>query len=140
MVTNKTQLISLAAEKRDEVRIVVQALKTSDKKSRGNQLYQKNKELKYLSLVSVLLKAVPDNFQFTEDMQAAFIQLTTLASEHTSTTPIVVEEGDKITELLEKYKDRRDLYRKLQEACAKRGLEMDFAGNTIVKTSAGEVK
>lgn len=48
-----------------------------------------------------------------------------------SGTTIEVNKDDKITDLLIKYKDTKDIAAKLQAACTKKGLLLDYTNNVI---------
>jgi len=50
-----------------------------------------------------------------------------------SATIIEVKAGDTVTSLLQMYKDTKDIAAKLEVACEKAGLKIDFAKNKIVE-------
>ena len=61
------------------------------------------------------------------------VLITTLASERPERTSVEVQEGDSILELMQKYADKKDLQRKLVQACEKKGLKLDYKSGTVVK-------
>ncbi len=131
-IISKLQLID---EKLDELKAEIAATKTDDsisKNTRSTKLYALGKERRILHLVRSLIEAQPD-IKLSEDNMNTFTLITTLSTEKVRYDAIVVHEGDKIEALMDKYKERKDLYKKLQAACEKAGLKLDFASNTVVK-------
>lgn len=55
-----------------------------------------------------------------------------MSTEHVRTT-VEVNEGDSILELLQKYEDKKNIQQKLQEACEKKSLVMNYQTGTIVR-------
>lgn len=131
-IISRVQLID---EKLDELKSTIAATKTDgsiSKTTRSTKLYALGKERRILHLVRSLIEAQPD-IKLSEDDMNTFTLITTLSTEKVRYDAIVVHEGDKIEALMDKYKERNDLYKKLQAACEKAGLKLDFASNTVIK-------
>ena len=131
-IISKLQLID---EKLNELKATIAATKTDDsisKNTRSTKLYALSKERRILHLLRALIEQQPD-IKLSEDDMNTFTLLTTLAEERVRYEAVVVNEGDKIQDVLETYKERKDIFKKLQAACEKAGLKMDFSTGTIIK-------
>lgn len=141
-IISRVQLID---EKLNELKSEIAATKTASiktadnktagsisKNTRSTKLYALGKERRILHLVRSLIEANPD-IKLSEDDMNTFTLITTLSTEKKVYDAIEVHEGDKIEALMEKYRERKDLYKKLQAACEKAGLKLDFASNTVIK-------
>ena len=59
------------------------------------------------------------------------VLITTLSGERAVRSLVEVHEGDSILELLQKYADKKDIQKKIQTACEKVGLVMNFKTGLI---------
>lgn len=128
-MSNKTSLLSVIDEKLDEQKSEIAALKTSKAKSKSTQLHTKRREYRTLKLVRELLAANPD-IKLSEDAHATLVAITTLKSERVVYEKIVVQEGDNVLELMQKY-DRNDIVAKLRKAADKAGLQINPATGIV---------
>ena len=127
----------LCEEKIADLKVQIAAMKTNEsisKNTRGTQLYKLGRERRVLHLINSLITQLGDNVKFSKDDMDTFILITTLASERTARSSIEVKEGDSILELLQKYADKKDIQKKLQTACEKAGLIMNFKTGFIEKS------
>lgn len=129
----KTNKLSLVDEKLNELKSTIAATKTSDaisKNTRSTKLYALGRERRVLHLVRSLIEANPD-IKLDKDDADTFVLITTLASERTVQSSIVINEGDNILEVLQKYQDRKAA--SVTKAAEKAGLKMDYASGKFVK-------
>ena len=127
----------LCEEKIADLKVQIAAMKTNEsisKNTRGTQLYKLGRERRVLHLINSLITQLGDSVKFSKDDMDTFILITTLASERTARSSIEVKEGDSILELLQKYADKKDIQKKLQTACEKVGLIMNFKTGFIEKS------
>lgn len=94
----------------------------------STQLYQTKRERRVLRLICNLLT---DKTVLSDEDKDTLVLITTLEAERTKGTIVKVQAGDVLSEVLERYKDVKDLFKKLQAYCEKNGLVIDFAGNCI---------
>lgn len=94
----------------------------------STQLYQTKRERRVLRLVCNLLT---DKTVLSDEDKDTLVLITTLESERTKGTIVKVQKGDVLSEVLERYKDVKDLFKKLQSYCEKNSLTIDFANNCI---------
>lgn len=128
---NYSQMVE---EKIADLKSAIAAMKVNEeisKNTRGTQLYKLGRERRVLRLISGLITQVGDKVCFDEEDRDTLVLITTLASERAVRSSVEVKEGDSIQELLEKYQDKKDILKKLQAACEKAGLVMDFKTGLI---------
>lgn len=94
----------------------------------STQLYQTKRERRVLRLICNLLT---NESILSDEDKDTLVLITTLESERTRGTIISVKKGDVLSEVLERYKDVKDLFKKLQSYCEKNNLVIDFANNCI---------
>ena len=131
---NFTQLVD---EKIADLKSQIAAMKVNEtlsKNTRGTQLYKLGRERRVLHLINSLITQLGDKVKFDKDDMDTFVLITTLAGERTARSSIEVKEGDSILELLQKYADKKDIQKKLQTACEKAGLIMNFKTGFIEKS------
>lgn len=131
----QTNKLSLVDEKLNELKSTIAATKTSDaisKNTRSTKLYALGRERRVLHLVRSLIEANPD-IKLDKDDADTFVLITTLASERTVQSSIVINEGDNILEVLQKYQDRKAA--SVTKAAEKAGLKMDYASGKFVKAN-----
>lgn len=136
MATTKTNpRVQLIDDKLNELKTVIAETKTSDaisKNTRSTKLYALGRDRRVLHLIRTLMEANPDIKLDAADSDT-FVLITTLAAERTVQSSVVVNEGDLILDLLQKYADKKDISNKLNKACEKAGLKMDYAAGKVVK-------
>lgn len=129
MNATKINYSQLCEEKIADLKSQIAAMKTNEsisKNTRGTQLYKLGRERRVLHLINSLIAQLGDNVKFSKDDMDTFVLITTLASERAERTSIEVKEGDSILELLQRYADKKDIQKKLQNACEKANLVMNF--------------
>ena len=129
MNTTKINYSQLCEEKIADLKSQIAAMKVNEtlsKNTRGTQLYKLGRERRVLHLISSLVSQLGDKVKFSEDDMDTFVLITTLAGERAVRSSVEVHEGDSIQELLEKYQDKKDILKKLQNACEKANLVMNF--------------
>lgn len=87
-----------------------------------------SRKLRQISAIEELLKNLAEGSKLSEDTTE---YISTLTEEYTPGTSIDVQEGDNLIELLEEYKDVKDLYKKILKQCEKKGLQIK--GTEIIK-------
>lgn len=135
MATVKSNRVQLIDEKLNELKSTIASTKTNDSISvntRSTKLYTLGKERRVLHLIRSLIENNPD-IKLSDDDANTFVLITTLASERAVQVSIEVHEGDTILSLLEKYKERKNIAAKLNTACEKAGLKLDYAKGIVVK-------
>lgn len=133
--TTKSNRVQLIDDKLNELKAVIAETKTSDaisKNTRSTKLYALGRDRRILHLIRTLMEANPDIVLGNADMDT-FVLITTLASERTVAASVTVKEGDSILDLLQKYADKKDISSKLNKACEKAGLKLDYASGKVVK-------
>ena len=137
MNATKINYSQLVEEKIADLKSQIAAMKVNEtlsKNTRGTQLYKLGRDRRVLHLIASLLQQVGDGVKLNKDDMDTFVLITTLASERAERTSIEVKEGDSILELLQKYADKKDIQKKLQTACEKIGLVMNFKTGLIEKS------
>lgn len=133
---NKVSYISMVDDKINELKSQIAAMKTNEtlsKNTRGTQLYQLGRTRRTLHLIHSLLEQLGDKVKLDDADRETLILITSLAEERAERTSIVVNEGDSLLELLQKYDGKKDLQKKLTAACEKAGLAIDYKTGLIVK-------
>lgn len=128
-----TTKLSLVDEKLNELKSTIATTKTSEsisKNTRSTKLYALGRERRVLHLIRSLIEANPD-IKLSKDDADTFILVTTLASERVVQQSIVIKEGDKILDIMQKYQERKG--DSIKKAAEKAGLKMDYASGTFVK-------
>lgn len=120
---------NLVKTKVEELTGKINSMKTNEqvsKNTRSNMLYHLGRDRKILYLIQELLGGK----ELSKDAADTLISITTLTSERNRSV-VEVKKGDKIMDLLDKYKNVKDIYKKIQSFCEKNGLTMDFAKGII---------
>ena len=134
---NYTQMVE---EKIADLKSAIAAMKVNEtlsKNTRGTQLYKLGRERRVLHLINSLITQLGDKVWFNEDDMDTFVLITTLSGERAVRSSVEVHEGDSIQELLEKYADKKDILKKLQNACEKANLVMNFKTG-LIETAKSE--
>ena len=130
----KINYTTLVEEKIADLKSQIAAMKVNEtlsKNTRGTQLYKLGRERRVLHLINSLIAQVGDKIKLSEDDMDTFVLITTLSGERAVRSSVEVHEGDSIQELLEKYQDKKDILKKLQNACEKANLVMNFKTGII---------
>lgn len=134
MNATKINYTTLVEEKIADLKSQIAAMKTNEsisKNTRGTQLYKLGRDRRVLHLINSLIAQAGDKIKLSEDDMDTFVLITTLSGERAVRSSVEVHEGDSIQELLEKYQDKKDILKKLQKACEKSNLVMDFKTGLI---------
>lgn len=132
---NTTTKLSLIDEKLNELKSTIAETKVSEsisKNTRSTKLYALGRERRVLHLIRSLIEANPD-VKLDKNDSDTFVLITTLATERVVQSSVEVHEGDKILDLLKKYEDKKNIADKLNKACEKSGLKLDYAKGIVVK-------
>lgn len=125
-----TNIINTINAKISDIKNEIKVLKTSDsitKSTRNTKLYNKNKDVKVLQLISALINKIDDDeIKLSDSENDTLVLLTTLASERQSASAIDVEENDNILDLMKTYADKKNLLEKLTKACDAKDLFLNF--------------
>lgn len=133
-MNTKINYTTLVEEKIADLKSQIAAMKVNEtlsKNTRGTQLYKLGRERRVLHLINSLITQVGDKIKLSEDDMDTFVLITTLSGERAVRSSVEVHEGDSIQELLEKYQDKKDILKKLQNACEKANLIMNFKTGLI---------
>ena len=134
MHATKINYSQLCEEKIADLKSQIAAMKVNEtlsKNTRGTQLYKLGRERRVLRLINSLITQLGDKVWFDEEDRDTLVLITTLTSERAVRSSVEVHEGDSIQELLEKYQDKKDILKKLQNACEKANLVMNFKTGLI---------
>lgn len=124
MATLNVSFASMKATSRiDELNVKLEGFGTK----RNPDYYKNQRERDLYEIINELLHHIDEEqIEVPESMAEHFEKLTT-----TTRQIILVNEGDNVMVLLDKYKDVKDVYHKIQKACEAKGLKME--GANIVK-------
>lgn len=116
----------LAQNKCKEMELIV-ACKSGNK---NPDYYKSLKEFKLWQIITGLLNTMEDDkeIKINATLQDYFIELSQGGKRGTQ---IIVQEGDNVLQLLDKYKDIKDVWNKLKKACDESGLKI--VGSDIVR-------
>ena len=106
--------------------------------TKKTQKYQRTKEMEKLQVIITLLRMYSDKtgdeaIVLSEDLSKVITSMVTLTSARKAANEIVVHEGDLVMDLLTKYENKKDIYKKLMKAADDAGLKADFAQGKFVK-------
>ena len=130
----KINYSQLCEEKIADLKSQIAAMKTNEsisKNTRGTQLYKLSRDRRVLHLINSLITQLGDKVWLYEDDMDTLVLITTLSGERAVRSSVEVHEGDSILELLQKYADKKDIQKKIQTACEKVGLVMNFKTGLI---------
>ena len=133
----KINYSQLCEEKIADLKSAIAAMKTNEavsKNTRGTQLYKLGRERRVLRLINSLITQLGDKVWLDEEDRDTLVLITTLSGERAVRSSVEVHEGDSIQELLEKYQDKKDILKKLQNACEKASLVMNFKTGLVETT------
>ncbi len=141
MATIKT-ILEGVQERNEEIRLALISL-TNGKTAEGKALKESTvstmrhnvrRDQRMLSLVKELATALEENGIHEVKLSEASLQgFNQVCFPEKGGSKVVVEEGDSLLELMEKYSEVKDLLNKVQKAAEKIGCKADFAAGKIVK-------
>jgi len=99
-------------------------------KKAGNKNPDYYKTLKEYRMLRVIVGLIDNNIGIDQDTQT-WLEEYSKGSATGNKIVIEVKEGDDVLELMEKYKDVKDVYNRIKKAAAEVGLHLD--GGVIVK-------
>ena len=124
------EMINAVEMKINEMESNLDQLLKSDvsENTKRTQKFQRTKDIRTLCILNTVLhQCVGDEVGFTETEQKWFNSLVTLTSERKAKYTVEVHKGDSILELLEKYKEVKDIYNKIMSAVKEQGLTVDYS-------------
>ena len=130
------EMINAVEMKINEMESNLDQLLKSDvsENTKRTQKFQRTKDIRTLCILNTVLhQCVGDEVGFTETEQKWFNSLVTLTSERKAKYVIEVHEGDKVMELMEKYKEVKDIYHKMMKAADEAGLKPNFTEGVFVR-------
>lgn len=118
------ELMTLAAEtKADE---------TLSKNTRQTKSYNLRKDAHTLQVMGAFLEAVEkEDINLSGDLADWFTQATQPKAEAKVYEKVVVNKGDSLMALLQKYSDRKDAYNKILKAAEEAGLKVNMVTGVI---------
>lgn len=138
----KLNLLNLQVRVNDKITEIdrgIESLMRSDvsESTKRTQKYQKSKQMHDLIVVRELIDALyyaQGEEWDVGDLTNKYIEsMVTLTEERKAKYTIEVYEGANVMELMEKYKDVKDVYHKMMKAAEEAGLKADFAKGIFVK-------
>ena len=112
--------------------------------TKRTQKFQRTKEIHTMLIIKALLVRLqecngydtlgpkgPD--ALSPEVFKWFESLVTLTSERKSKYVIEVHENDRVMDIMEKYKDVKDVYKKIMKAAEDNGLKADFGKGIFIK-------
>ena len=124
------EMIKAVEMKISEMELALDELLKSDVSgnTKRTQKFQRNKAIHDMCVLNTILhQAVPEEVVFTEAEQKWWDSMVTLTSERKAKYTVEVHKGDSILELLEKYKEVKDIYNKIMSAVKEQGLAVDYS-------------
>lgn len=110
---------------------------TSTDNTKSSQLNKVRRERKTLTLIKELVTLLPDDTKLTPASSEHLENILTLVSERQSAIHFECQAGDKVMDLLQKYKNMDKLMKRMSTFCEKQGLEIDWQKGVVVKKAAG---
>ena len=130
------EMIKAVEMKMSEMESLLDELLKSDvsENTKRTQKFQRTKAIHDMAVLNTILhQCVGDEVGFTEEEQKWWNSMVTLTSERKAKFTVEVHEGDNVMELMERYKDVKDVYHKMMKAAEEAGLKADFAKGIFVK-------
>lgn len=122
----KGKMIQAINNKVVELSDEIEAIKTNEslaKMTRNTQSSARRREIKVLNFISRLIPE--EGIDLTDDDLDVFEMLTALRGTRQGGIQVIVRKGDNVLQLLQKYKDVKDVWTKVMNAGAKAGLTYD---------------
>ncbi len=130
------EMVKLVDAKRKEMEASLDELLKSDvsENTKRTQKFQRTKAIHDMVVLSTILEqAKSDEITFSTEAQKWFDSMVTLTSVRKAKYTVEVHEGDRISELLQKYSEMNDVYKKLMKAADEAGLKANFTKDMFVK-------
>lgn len=129
------EMIKAVEAKISEMEFNLDQLLNSDvsENTKRTQKFQRTKDIHAMIVLNAVLHQASDEIGLGEEAQKWFTSMVTLTSERKAKYVIEVHEGDKVMELMEKYKEVKDVYHKMMKAADEAGLKADFANGVFVR-------
>ena len=124
------EMIKMVELKMSEMELLLDELLKSDvsENTKRTQKFQRTKAIHDMAVLNTILhQCVGDEVGFTTEEQKWFTSMVTLTSERKAKYTVEVHKGDSILELLEKYKEVKDIYNKIMSAVKEQGLTVDYS-------------
>lgn len=139
----KDELLSLVDAKASEMAAALETLtqryeETMDALSKGlpvknglsentyrTQKFQRQTAIHNMLVLKAIAEQAGDEITLTGDIEKWFSSMVTLTSTRKA-TKITVNKGDKLMDLLQKYKDLKDVYAKIMKAASEAGLSLNL--------------
>lgn len=115
-------------ELNDEIK-TIKANKSLAKMTRNTQSSARRREIKVLNFIGRLIPE--EEIKLTDDDLDVFEMLTALRGIRQGGIQVIVRKGDNVLQLLQKYKDVKDVWTKVMNAGAKAGLTYDASTGTF---------
>ena len=130
------EMIKAVEMKMSEMESLLDELLKSDvsENTKRTQKFQRTKAIHEMAVLNTILhQCVGDEVGFTEEEQKWWNSMVTLTCERKTKFTVEVHEGDNVLDLLEKFKDVKDVYHKMMKAAEEAGLKANFAKGIFVK-------
>lgn len=131
----KKTLQSLVNERVEDLKVSIATTIASDtiaEATKGTKLYALRKERRVLQLINELVSQLPDEVKLSESAQDTLVLITRLQDEKVKAAKFYVELGENIVSIMERYPNRRNLMKSINEYCASNGLKLDTTTMVIV--------
>lgn len=123
------EMINAVEAKISEMEFNLDQLLNSDvsENTKRTQKFQRTKDIRAMIILNAVLHQASDEIGLSEEVQKWFTNMVTLTSERKAKYTVEVHKGDSILELLEKYKEVKDIYNKIMSAVKEQGLTVDYS-------------
>lgn len=123
------EMINAVEMKINEMESNLDQLLKSDvsENTKRTQKFQRTKDIRAMIVLNAVLHQAGNEIGLSEEVQKWFTSMVTLTSERKAKYTIEVHKGDSILELLEKYKEVKDIYNKIMGAVKEQGLTVDYS-------------
>lgn len=123
------EMINAVEMKINEMESNLDQLLKSDvsENTKRTQKFQRTKDIHTMIVLNAVLHQAGDEIGLSEEVQKWFTSMVTLTSERKAKYTVEVHKGDSILELLEKYKEVKDIYNKIMGAVKEQGLTVDYS-------------
>lgn len=123
------EMINAVELKIGEMEFNLKQLLNSDvsENTKRTQKFQRTKDIRAMIILNTVLHQASDEIGLSEEVQKWFTSMVTLTSERKAKYTVEVHKGDSVLELLEKYKEVKDIYNKIMSAVKEQGLTVDYS-------------
>ena len=100
--------------------------------TKKTQKFQRQTQIHNMKVLETILnQCSSDDFTFSEEEDKWFVSMTTLTAVREAKTAVVLNAGDSLATVLQKYKEVKDIYNKVMKAAEKNGLVIDNTGTFV---------